>query len=74
VEGLENYLVPQAFQSANQITLQPAAMELIEVVGTQFVVPALVADQMEADHQNVVRHSDDGSLFSTACGDAVVLG
>jgi hypothetical protein len=34
VEAFENYLVAERLQPPNEIELQPAAMKLIEVVGT----------------------------------------
>src|SRR5579884_1670859 len=49
-------------------------MQLIEIVRTKFVVATLVADQMEPDYQDIVRHGDDGSLLTSPGGNAVVLG
>ena len=44
MERVDSDLVSQGPQSANEILVQPVAMEPIKIVGTEFVVMAMIAN------------------------------
>src|SRR5215471_14104326 len=70
---LQRYFMPEAFQSLDQVALEPFGVDLVKVAAAQLSVAFATRNEIVGNHQNGVPDSDDRALLASACGQPAVL-